>query len=84
MASRTRLQGTDLIDCAKANAPQGIGVAAELCGYGDDLNAFQQELTQACDRIGVKINELKDLVTDQHTARQIGGIEVAPDTASEL
>lgn len=85
MASPTPLKGTDLIDCARANAKQGIETAAELCGYGRDLNTFQQELQQACDRIGVKFYELSDLITDQQSIidRQ-GGIEVAPDTPAEL
>jgi hypothetical protein len=30
-----------------------------------DLNTFSQELKQACDDMGVKINELTDLITDQ-------------------
>lgn len=84
MASPTPLQGIELIDCAKANAKQGIETAAELCGYGEKLSTFKQELKQACQNIGVEIHELSDLITDQQTVRVNGGIEVAPDTASEL
>ncbi len=43
MPSPTPLKGTDLVDCAKANAKQGIETAAFLCGYGTDLNTFRQE-----------------------------------------
>lgn len=84
MASPTPLHDTDLIDCAKANAKQGIETAAYLCGYGEDLKTFQQQLQKACDRIGVKYNELSDLITDQQAIIDQGGIEIAPDTPSEL
>ena len=84
MASPTPLRDTDLIDCAKANAKQGIETAAYLCGYGEDLKGFQQALQQACDRIGVKYNELSDLITDQQAIIDQGGVEIAPDTPSEL
>lgn len=84
MASSTPLKDTDLIDCARANAPQGVAIATQLCGYGDDINTFQQELKKACERIGVKFNGLNDLITDQQSVIEHGGVEVAPDTASEL
>lgn len=84
MSASQPLQGTELIDCAKANAKQGIETAAELCGYGRDLNFFKRELQIACQNIGVQINELSDLITDQQTVQSFGGIEVAPDTPSEL
>lgn len=84
MASSTPLQGIELIDCAKANAKQGIETATELCGYGQDVHTFQEQLKQACQSIGVEINELSDLITDQQAVRREGGIEVAPDTPSEL
>jgi hypothetical protein len=84
MTSSTRLTGIELIDCAKANAKQGIETASRLCGYGDQLQTFKDELQTACREIGVEISELNDLITDQQTVLQQGGIEVAPDTASEL
>ncbi|HEY9699821.1 MAG TPA: hypothetical protein V6D10_21360 [Trichocoleus sp.] len=84
MAASQPLTGIDLIDCAKANAKQGIGVAAGLCGYGSNTAHFQQELQQACHNIGVEIADLKDLITDQQNVRQMGGIEVAPDTPDDL
>ena len=84
MASSQPLTGIELIDCAKANAQQGIAVAAELCGYGNDLNKFDRELKQACQNIGVDVKELSDLITPQHMMQQGAGIEVAPDTPSEL
>ncbi len=84
MAASEPLKGIELIDCAKANAKQGIEVAANLCGYGDDLIEFRQQLHQACQQIGVEMTELSDLITEQQTVLQTGGIEIAPDTASEL
>lgn len=84
MASSTPLIGTDLIDCAKANAKQGIETAAYLCGYGKNLDNFKQNLVQACDDIGVKVYELSDLITDQQTVKESGGLEIAPETPSDL
>jgi hypothetical protein len=84
MASSQPLTGIELIDCAKANAQQGITAAAELCGYGNDLNKFDRELKQACQNIGVDVKELSDLITPQHLMQQGAGIDVAPDTPSEL
>lgn len=84
MASHTKLHGLELIDCAKANAKQGIETATELCGYGQDINAFQEELKKACRDIGVEIDELSDLITTQQTLRREGGFEIAPESASDL
>jgi hypothetical protein len=84
MASSAPLKGIELIDCAKANAAQGPTVAAELCGYGQDIATFQQELRQACQQIGIEVSELSDLITEQQVVRQVGGIEIAPETQSEL
>jgi hypothetical protein len=84
MAASTPLTGIELIDCAKANAKQGLETTAQLCGYGDHLQTFKDKLQSACHDIGVEISELNDLITDQQTVLQQGGIEVAPDTPSEL
>jgi hypothetical protein len=84
MASSTPLKGTELIDCAKANAKQGIETAAHLCGYGNNLNTFERELHQACQDIGVNIHELSDLITDQQQLIQLSGTEIAPDSPSSL
>ncbi|TAF01650.1 MAG: hypothetical protein EAZ78_17555 [Oscillatoriales cyanobacterium] len=73
MASSQPLTGLELIDCAKANAPQGIA-----------MNKFDRELKLACQNIGVQFQELSDLITDQQMVQSGMGIEVAPDTPSEL
>ena len=85
MASSTPLQGTELVDCARANAKQGLATAAHQCGYGEDVNTFTQELKQACEQMNLKVKELSELITDQEMTLQMGSGEVvAPDTASEL
>ena len=85
MASPTPLQGTELVDCARANAKQGIETAAQLCGYGEDVNTFSRQLRQACEQMNLQVKELSELVTDQEMILQLGSGEVvAPDTASEL
>ena len=79
------LQGIELIDCAKASAKRGAAVAAERCGYGDNLGLFTENLTKACQQIGVKYSEIEDLITDQQIAKQnVKVVEVAPDTNTEL
>lgn len=83
MTSSAPLQGTDLIDCARANATKGIEVAAQRCGYGEDLPTFEHELSKAGDYIGVEIHSFDDLITDQ-TNRGESGVEIAPDTPTQL
>ncbi len=85
MASSTPLQGTELVDCARANAKQGIETAASLCGYGEDVNTFATALRQACEEMNLQVRELSELISDQEMILQMGkGEVVAPDTASEL
>jgi hypothetical protein len=84
MPAEKPLEGLELVDCAKANAAQGIETAAHLCGYGKDLDTFKRSLEQACQSIGVEFYELSDLITPQQSMLQDPGIEIAPDTPSEL
>lgn len=84
MASPSQLHGIELIDCAKANAKQGIETATELCGYGENINLFQAELKKACHDIGVEIDELSDLITTQQTLIKEGGFDIAPESPTEL
>lgn len=78
------LQGIELIDCAKANAKQGVKVAAERSGYDDNVGLFRENLNKACQQIGVNIDELEDLITDQQIAKKKKVMDVAPDTTSDL
>jgi hypothetical protein len=85
MSSLKPLQGTELVDCARANAKQGIETAAYQCGYGDDLNKFARELRKACEEMNLQVKELNELITDQDMILNLGtGEIIAPDTASEL
>jgi len=85
MPSPKPLYGTELVDCARANAKQGIETAAYQCGYGDDLNTFTRQLRQACEKMNLQVKELSELITDQDMMLEIGtGEIIAPDTASEL
>lgn len=84
MASPTRLTGLDLVDCARANAKQGIETAAHLCGYGTDLEGFRSQLKQACDHMRIEFHELSDLIKDQPVAVSLDGVIVEPDTPGEL
>lgn len=68
MASPHPLTGLELIDCARANAVQGLEVAAELCGYSNDIATFQQQLSQAFSDIGLDYQDLSSLMTDSGPA----------------
>jgi hypothetical protein len=48
------------------------------------VNKFDRELKLACQNIGVEVKELSDLIKDQQMMQSGIGIEVAPDTPSEL
>ena len=85
MASPKPLHDTELVDCARANANQGIETATYQCGYGNDINTFAQELRQACEKMNLQVKELKELITDQDMILKLGtGEIIAPETASEL
>ncbi|MEA5552531.1 hypothetical protein VB713_16440 [Anabaena cylindrica UHCC 0172] len=85
MVSPKKLHGTELVDCARANAKLGIETAAYQCGYDDDIKTFSQELHQACESMNLKVKELSELITDQDIMLKMGAGEIiAPDTASEL
>jgi hypothetical protein len=83
MASSAPLTGAELIDCARANGKEGIAIASQRCGYGDDLSAFEQALHQAGEHIGVTIHHFEDLLEPPKDPRD-EGIEVAPDSYGQL
>ena len=84
MAATQPLKGVTLIDCAKANAPQGVEVATRLCGYGTDVSSFQTALKQAGEDMGITLDDLEDLITDQYMVQRTQGLEVAPDSPQNL
>ncbi|MGB7439648.1 MAG: hypothetical protein WA919_01145 [Coleofasciculaceae cyanobacterium] len=81
MTSPKPLKGTDLVDCARANVKQGVETSAKLCGYGEDIESFRQELDIACQQMGVQIS---DLVPPDSSPLKTDGRVIAPDTPSEL
>ena len=83
MASSSPLTGVILVDCAKANVENGVQVAAQQCGYGDDVTAFKSALKSACAEMNVDLKEFADLAIDKRV-NQRGGFEVYPDTTSDL
>jgi hypothetical protein len=83
MTSPVPLHGTELIDCAQANANQGIKIAAQQCGYPDDIIAFDRALVVATSHIGVKINGFQDLIKITEIGQE-RGVEIAPDSGTEI
>ena len=83
MTAPTPLHGTELVDCAQANANQGIEVAANLCGYSNDIVTFERELQAAAHKMGITLHGFQGLLKSPEVQRQ-PGIEIAPDTSTEL
>jgi hypothetical protein len=61
MTSSHSLQGSELIDCAKANSNQDVSIAAERCGYGSNVARFEEQLRNACRAIGIEVEGFSDL-----------------------
>lgn len=83
MSSKEKLAGLELIDCARANTERGLDAAAESCGYGSDIEAFQQAIGRACDDIGIDASTFAGIV-DPSTATKTPGFVVAPDSTASL
>jgi hypothetical protein len=71
------LTGAELVDCARANASSGVEKAAMLCGYGSDVNRFQEALKLTGEQMGLEIESLSKLIGKP-------GIEISPDTSSSF
>ncbi|MGC1309968.1 MAG: hypothetical protein WA885_22300 [Phormidesmis sp.] len=84
MAASEPLKGITLIDCAKANATQGAEEAARLCGYRSDVSGFRTALSQAGEEMGITLDDLDDLITDQFVVKRTQGLEIAPDSPQDL
>ena len=84
MASSSPLTGVILVDCAKANAKEGLAIATERCGYGDDIAQFQAALKAACSDMNITIDGLSDLDDKPTVLTPELGEVVAPDSPSEL
>jgi len=83
MPAQKPLQGTELIDCAKANAKLGLETATLQCGYDRDTESFLKNLQMACQAIGVNFENLGDLITEQEIVREMKGIGIHPASSSE-
>lgn len=84
MTASKPLHSVELVDCATANAKSGLEVAARQCGYGEDVEAFWQNLQQACQHMGITVQTLNDLISDRQISQLSRGIEIAPDTDYSL
>ncbi len=83
MTASQPLTGVELVNCARANARQGLAIAAKLCGYGTDGEAFERELAQACQAMGLARTTLGDLAATP-TPFAAPGRAIAPETDSQL
>lgn len=84
MTDKKMLEGIELVSCAKASASAGVATVAKNCGYGTDIEQFRAALQKACADMGVEVDGIADLLTDQQQVIQEGGLEIAPETSSEL
>jgi hypothetical protein len=82
MSNPTKLVGIELVDCAKANAREGMAVACQRCGYGDNHPTFEAELRKACEAMGVKLDDFTDLLEDPNQEKL--GVEFAPESLGQL
>ena len=56
------LQGTELTNCARANASAGVEMAAKLCGFGSDTEKFQTTLKQTAEELELPLSSFKKLI----------------------
>ena len=84
MNSVKPLQGTDLIECVQANAKLGLATVVQQCGYGEDVESFEQNLQQACQKVGINLHKFSDLLKDRQRTPKIHGLNIAPQTNSQL
>jgi hypothetical protein len=85
MASSSPLTGVILIDCARANASEGLAITAQQCGYGNDIPSFQAALTAACNAMNISVQDIEDLAAaEQSQWHPEPGVEFSPDAPGEL
>ncbi len=82
MTSPQPLHGIDLIDCAQANAKSGLSTAAQQCGYGNNIKAFQNELQKASSKIGIHISSLEELILENQKIERERVF--SPDTPGQI
>ena len=84
MATSGPLTGSELIDCSKANSNQGVTLAAERCGYGENIAKYEQALKQAGEEIGISISSFADLSDSSTTEDMDAGVVIAPYTQNQI
>ena len=61
LSGKEPLTGEELVNCAKGNAYSGLNNTAKLCGYGIDIQAFQENLQKTLNNMGLDIKSIKSL-----------------------
>ncbi len=84
MASSGPLTGSELIDCSKANSNQGVTLAAERCGYGEDITKYEQALKQAGEEMGMNIDSFAALSDSSAEEDTKVGVVIAPYTQNQI
>lgn len=84
MVAPKPLQGTELVDCAAVSKDESVETVAQQCGYGDDVSAFEQQLRQACQKMGIEIHNFSDFVKANQRHDKDSGMVIAPDTPTQL
>lgn len=79
----TPLTGIDLLNCAQANAKEGLDAAAEQCGYGTNTDEFRKALQQAAQEKNITVESLSDLLNPDVLPVPTGEA-IAPDSPSDL
>jgi hypothetical protein len=84
MATSGPLTGSELIDCSKANSNQGVTLAAERCGYGEDIAQYEQALKQAGEEMGMSIDSFAALSGTSAAEDTEAGVVIAPYTQNQI
>lgn len=79
----TPLTGIDLLNCAQANAKEGLEAASQYCGYGLDCSSFMAALQDAAQDKGITLEKLSDLL-NLDDLRPSPGEAIAPESPGEL
>lgn len=81
MAAQIPLHGSELVDCARANAKLGVEKAAYYCGYDNQLDEFRRELKNACHQMGLDIETIGELF---FTESNLEVREIAPKSLGQI
>lgn len=79
----TPLTGIDLLNCAQANAKEGLEAATQHCGYGEDSSSFMAALQEAAQNKGITLTDFSDLLKFDDL-RPSPGEAIAPESPGEL